>query len=370
MLAPRPFTLSRLTWARRRRGLDQVKLARLIGTSVRSVKAYEAGEYAPAAGAHRRIARELGFPERFFTGDPIDDLIPTASFRARTKLPADIRDAALGSAAVAIAFNSEIERLYALPKPDFPNLGHRRDAEQAANFVRLKWHVDDGPIDGVMQLLESKGVRIFSLPADAAEADTFSLWHHDRPFILLNTAKREDEQRLDLAHELGHLLLHRGRAAGPKTQQAANAFASAFLMPAAEIRADVPRSPSIEQLIPFCRRWGMPLMATAHRLHELELLSDWRYRQLRDAIAVRHVEEEVPAAEQRESSLLLQRVFSTLRSRGLTKHKIASSVHIYPTDLDGLVFGLALKTFDLTASSDRNVARLPPRLTSVRPTTG
>ena len=80
-----------------------------------------------------------------------------------------------------MAFNGEIERLYALPEPDFPNLAHRSDPEQVADFVRRKRDLDERPIDSMMQLLESKGVRIFSLPADAANAGTFSLWHRTSP---------------------------------------------------------------------------------------------------------------------------------------------------------------------------------------------
>ena len=76
-----PFNPSRLTWARRRRGNDQIELGALIGTTVRSIKAYEAGAFAPGAERLRSIARALHFPERFFLGDEIEDLTPKASFQ-------------------------------------------------------------------------------------------------------------------------------------------------------------------------------------------------------------------------------------------------------------------------------------------------
>lgn len=309
MLTTRPITPSRLTWARRRRGLDQVKLADSIGTSVRSIKAYESGEFAPGADSLRGIARALRFPERFFLGDTIDDLIPTAIFRAGTKLSARMRDAALGSAAVAIAFNQEIERFFELPEPDFPDLGHRRSPEQAADFLRLKWHVDDGPIESMMQLLESKGVRIFTLPADAAGVSSFSVWHRDRLFVFLSPANSDAERRFDLAHELGHFVLHQDAPAGPKAQRAASAFASAFLMPTAAMRAEG-ASMTADRLVPLAKAWGVPALAMADRLHKLGLLTEWQYRSFRVEIATKEGRQgSVPGVPQ-ERSELLSRVFA------------------------------------------------------------
>ena len=189
------FNPSRLTWARRRRRKDQVELGALIGTSVRSIKAYEAGVYAPAAERLRHIARALHFPERFFRGDEIQDLTPKATFRAGSRLSAGLRDAALGSAAVAIAFNTAVERLFALPKADLAQPVDGRQPERWADLTRRKWDLGEGPIESMMQLLQAKGVRVFSLPADALDADTFSIWHGELPFIFASTAKRGDEQR-------------------------------------------------------------------------------------------------------------------------------------------------------------------------------
>jgi hypothetical protein len=245
-----------------------------MGSNRSSNYRHDIGQFAPNQEHLRAAAGALRFPERFLRGDDIGQLAPErVSFRYGSKLTARQRDMALGSAAVAIAFNQEIERLFALPEPDFPNLGHRRDPEQVADFLRLKWHVDDGPIKSIMPLFESNGVRIFSLPADAAAADTFSLWHRDRPFILLNLSKREDERRLDLAHELGHLLLHRrSPCSGPKAQEAASSFALAFLMPTDALRTERLQAHSIDDIVAIGQKCGVPPATAAQRLHQLQLL--------------------------------------------------------------------------------------------------
>ena len=151
-------------------------------------------------------------------------------------------------------------------------------------FLRRKWHLGERPIESTMQLVESKGVRVFSLPADAVSANAFSMWRRDQPFVFLDTTKRDDELRFDLALELGHLLLHRqGAPASHKALQVAAAFASALLMPAASMRNEARPPLGIGQLMSLAGKWRTPPPVLAHRLRKLELL--WQYRMLRDHIA-------------------------------------------------------------------------------------
>jgi Zn-dependent peptidase ImmA (M78 family) len=110
-------------------------------------------------------------------------------------------------------------------------------------------------------------------------------------------------------------------------------------MPAAKIREDAPSSPSLDQLILLKTVWGVPPGVMAHRLHELELLSDWQYRTLRIEIAKRGERKDGPAGEPRETSLLLQKVIAALRAQGIAKRTITGVLHIYPKDVDELAFG-------------------------------
>ena len=85
----------------------------------------------------------------------------------------------------------------------------------------------------MIKLLESKGVRVFSLAENTKNVDAFSCWRNDVPYIFLNTFKSADRSRLDAAHELAHLVLHRhgGPRQGREAEIEANSFASSFLMP-------------------------------------------------------------------------------------------------------------------------------------------
>src|SRR5439155_17007878 len=123
-----------------------------------------------------------------------------------------------------------------------PDLSKEGTPESAAISLRGMWGLGELAVKNIVHLLESRGVRIFSLAIDAREVDAFSMWRGTTPFIFLNTQKSSEHSRYDAAHELGHLVLHRhGEPQGQDAERQANEFASAFLMPLASVLAQAPR---------------------------------------------------------------------------------------------------------------------------------
>ena len=97
------FNPSRLTLARKRRGMTMTRLASKIDVELRSVSGYEKGEYCPDEDKLLRLTRTLGFPREFFFGPDLDEPTPdVASFRALKRMTAAQRDTALGSGALAL----------------------------------------------------------------------------------------------------------------------------------------------------------------------------------------------------------------------------------------------------------------------------
>jgi Zn-dependent peptidase ImmA (M78 family) len=99
------------------------------------------------------------------------------------------------------------------------------------------------------------------------------------------------------------------------------------------MHAGAPHPPALEKVIVLAHKWGVPPAAIAHRLHKLGLLSEWQYRKIREQITEHGAAGEgTPVGARRETSSLLQQVFASLHDRGITKYKIAGSLHLY---LDG-----------------------------------
>jgi Zn-dependent peptidase ImmA (M78 family) len=262
--------------------------------------------------------------------------------------------------------NEWIEARFDLPAPDLPDLGRDANPEAAAATVRRAWGLGELPIKNMVHLLESKGVRVYSLAIDAAEVDAFSMWRRNRPFVFLNTLKSAEHGRFDAAHELGHLVLHRHAAPnGQEAEQDANAFASALLMPPASVRAHAPRFATIDNLMRLKKVWGVSLTAMTYRLHKLDLLSEWHYRKLYIEISSRGFRKNEPEGGPREISQVLQKVFAALRAEGVSKEEIAEALRVHPKDIDELVFGLALMSLNgVLNGADRRRTRPPLRVVS------
>src|SRR3546814_14807805 len=82
----------------------------------------------------------------------------------------------------------------------------------------------------------------------------------------------------DAAHELAHLVLHRhGGPQGREAETEANQFASAFLMPHADLVSTIPYVSSIDQILRAKKRWGVAAVALAYRLNKLGLMTEWQY---------------------------------------------------------------------------------------------
>jgi Zn-dependent peptidase ImmA (M78 family) len=338
------FNSLRLSLARRRRGLKKTQLASLIGVDLRSITAYEGGEFAPDDGRLDRIADVLRFPRSFFFGPDLEELDPDiASFRAMKSMSAAQRDVALGSGTIALMLNEWFEERFELPAADLPDLSTEDDPEGAAETLRRLWDLGQLPIRNVVHLLESRGVRVFSLAIDAKQVDAFSMWHGSTPFVFLNTRKSSEHSRFDAAHELGHLVLHRhGSPQGQDAERQANAFASAFLMPRSGVIARAPRFVTVDHLVQLKKAWIVSVAALAYRMHSLRLLSDWHYRQLAIQIAKRGYRRSEPHEAPRETSQVLAKIFATLRDDGIGKSSIASQLNLVTNEVDQLVFGLTL----------------------------
>lgn len=341
------------------------RLAEAIGVEMRSVSGFEKKEFNPSDETIQRIATALRFPLSFFHQEGDIETIDTgaASFRSLSKMSAAQRDMALFSGALTVTLNHAIEQRFELPTPTLPDL-RDSEPEAAAASLRRHWGIGELPIKNLIHLLEANGVRVFSLAIDAAEVDAFSMWREQKPFVFLNTLKNCERSRFDAAHELGHLVLHRHGSpnGGQEIERAANEFASAFLMPRSSVLGYAPKFISIDALLQLKKIWGVSISALTYRMHKLELLTEWQYRELFIQISQRGYRKTEPESLPRETSQVLAKVFSALRSEGVAKSDIAAELHLADEDLDEMVFGLVLNAVKTGVPQETRPGRAKPNL--------
>jgi Zn-dependent peptidase ImmA (M78 family)/DNA-binding XRE family transcriptional regulator len=337
-----------------------VEVAEHVGITAQSVSNYENERQIPSAQVLENLAEALRFPVSFFYAPDFEPLTADkVSFRARSKLSARKRDIALSEARLAIEFHQWMTDRYHLPTSDLPSL-NKPDPETAASIVRAKWNLGSAPIGNTVHLLESHGVRVFSLAPGYSDVDAFSFYWCNVPFIFLNTMKTAERGRFDATHELGHLVLH-GQGCDLtrlQAEQEANDFASAFLMPRESVVAHMPASPLVDQILKGKKIWNVAAFALTYRLHDIGMLSDWHYRTACTELGRRGYRTNELDGIKRESSQLLTKVFSSLRAKGIAVGDVACELAITQEDLNSYVFGLVLTAVD-GGQTDRVAAARP-----------
>jgi Zn-dependent peptidase ImmA (M78 family)/DNA-binding XRE family transcriptional regulator len=359
---------SQITFARVRRRLTKAQLAKELSVTSRSIQNYETGTSTPDSELVAKMAKLLNFPQQFFF---IEEKMPTiaehaASFRSLSKMTDAMKNCALSAGAIAFKINEWIEERFNLPKADLPDL---RDLspEEAAATLRRMWGLGSAPIPNMIHLLESKGIRVFSLAEEAREVDAFCTWYNCRPFVFLNTMKSAERSRFDAAHELGHLVrdvysMQHGAAHGFEMERQADAFASAFLMPRESVIANRPPVFTIKYLMKLKHYWGVSLAALAYRYNALAQVTEWNYRNLCIEMAKNGFRTNEPEPMERESSQLLTKVLDVLQSHKLGRAEIAKNLCISVDEINALTFKLTRLSLVSGEAPTEMFARHPPNL--------
>jgi Zn-dependent peptidase ImmA (M78 family)/transcriptional regulator with XRE-family HTH domain len=195
----------------------------------------------------------------------------------------------------------ELERLSGLPHPQIPKYnidpgrGALREAERIADLARTQLGLGPTlPSVQLRELMEERlAIKTFVLVADSPLSGA-CIFHEEVGGCVLVVAKAIPHMLYTLAHELGHLLVHRETPTvdedlfGLKTprEQFANAFAANLLMPRAamqEMFAAVYRSRAefgALEVIHLARHFGVSFPAMLWRLQNLRLITPQSREQL------------------------------------------------------------------------------------------
>lgn len=336
------FTPQRLTVARRRLGLTITALARETELSTRIISAYENGAAEPSEVTIHLLADRLQVQPGFFSRPEIEEVpLKAVSFRALSKMTAKQRDAALDTGAQIVEFDRWLSSKFRFPDAELPTLpGYA--PETAAATVRARWGLGQQPVRSVVQLLEAHGVRIYALREELRDLDAFSFVADRKPFVLMSTRKSGERGRFDAAHELGHLVLHceHEEPRGQEAENDANRFAAAFLMPADSVKAAGLRNATVPMILQSKRAWGVAAMALAHRLRELELLTDWGYRDVCVQLSRAGYRRGEPGGIPREHSERLRQVLALLREERISVRELATQFEIDAAEVRSWLLGL------------------------------
>lgn len=273
---PSAFNGEMFRLARQFRCLTQKDFALAISAEPSVISRIENGLIVAPDDLALRAAQELNLPLEFFRQPEKVYGLPISVhplWRKKAAVSQRDIDAALANMNVRLLHirrlikSFEFEPVLSLPQFDVES--HRGDIEKIAILVRRTWQMPNGPIGNLTEWVERAGCFVVHTNLPDAAMDGVTLRSPDLPpVIFLNRSLSSDRMRFTLAHELGHLIMHRYPTQNMETE--ANTFAGHLLVPAADIkpyfrgrRIDLPLLASLKP------EWKVAMQSLLYRASEL-----------------------------------------------------------------------------------------------------
>lgn len=290
--------------ARIYRGYSITELAELTGISKQTLSAYENNKRALTPENKMKLMQALDFPVEFFDKGMIAKVDNQTVFFRALKSTIEKDRQSIAESLLYITYVYEVLESYVnfpvfnipnnlLEKYDFKAEDNFNVIEDIAMYLRQFWDIGDRPINNIQDLLERNGIFIIKNYSKNEKIDAFStsvkvnngsIVH----FVDVLETKSQSRINFDIAHELGHIILHKGltkeqySAYFNKIEKDANRFASAFLMPESNaydklcnLIAFKPRF-----FIPVANYFNVSIQAAVRRAKDLNIIDDYTYSSL------------------------------------------------------------------------------------------
>ena len=279
----------RVRLARRKAGLSLRGLSAAMDGRVtpQAIGKYERGESVPSSGVLVALSGALGVSLSYLMDT---QGIEVEGVEFRTKASTTARDRANVKTEVLewIERYLQIEAVLELESAQWQcpieaprELRQVGDSEQLAVDVRQEWQLGIDPIPNMTELLEEKGLKVLSVALPGRVSGLTCLIKRpgsrpDLPVVVANSQFTLERRRFTLAHELAHRLIETDSLSKREEEDAANAFASAFLMPRDHLLREAGRSRKAlgyKELIGLKRLYRVSGSALLVRLQQLNVIS-------------------------------------------------------------------------------------------------
>ena len=291
------FNGQRLKTARTIKGLSVAEFAEKIGVQRQTVSMYENNKISePDYFRVQKMSQVLDFPIDFFL-DAQDDKVETSNavyFRSLLTTNKKYRyeqQVKINFVSIIYAYISEYISFPALNLPDRSEIS---SIEEAAEKLRDCWGLGRGPIDNLIHYVEQQGIIVTSFSTTTSDIDAFSQRlsiDGDERYVIAVSNNKDTASRLhfDIAHELGHILLHDWEddieLLSPSDfrehEQQANEFASAFLLPKDTFAKDVGKYAGVfNYYIELKKKWKVSIAAMIRRSMTLGLINYEKYQSM------------------------------------------------------------------------------------------
>lgn len=283
----------RLKQARVRAKLSLEALSQKMDGTItkQAISKYEKGLMAPSSSSLIALAKALDTSLDFFFRPLSPDLQNLeVSFRKKSNIGVKEIES------LKVTIQDDIERFLEIesiigkddnkPKPITEGivLSNHNDMVEQAKRLRREWNLGHMPISNIQDMLESNGVKVVFFDGPDGFDGVSGVVNRDNFIMVLNTkVDMVERKRFTAMHELAHLLFNKffDRSLSKLDQEKmCHAFANEMLIPG-EVLKDAfegKKKISFEELVYFQELYGISIDAIVHKLNDMGIFSDSRYR--------------------------------------------------------------------------------------------
>lgn len=270
------FNPSLFLLLRERQGLSQKALSEELKVAQSEISKAEGGKKIPGEALLEKAAKLFGCTPDFFARPEV--VLPDAGIRHRKRstLSATARARIEAEAVARMLDVGVFSAALGGMRSDLPPRDGR-SPEEMARALRTFWKVPAGPVEDLAGLVERHNILLLPFDFGTELLDAFAIPQPDPDApvcIAVNTAPGfpPDRCRFTLAHELGHVVLHREEFAtdadAARQEKEADRFAGEFLAPAGDIKPDLAPPPTFARLRELKRKWRMSMSSLVFRAKE------------------------------------------------------------------------------------------------------
>ena len=290
----------KLRIARHLAGYSTTDLAKELGVSKQSLSQYENGaELKPEV--YFKILTILNC-EKDFLEIPLKDqlIIKNTFFRASANANAAERRYQETKTTILGQLYAFLSKYLNFPKLNLPSFDESMTIEDKALELRKFWNLGDKPILNMIKCLENNGIIVSTFNSSNTEeknkidgyTQQFTVINNNELVNLFCVVVENDKRSLSrknfsLAHELGHIILHRHDDYMEKTkleqaviEKEANDFAAAFLMPRDRFLEDLKYVRNLDSFVNLKHKWYVSIGAMMIRAKELKHITEQEYLRL------------------------------------------------------------------------------------------
>lgn len=266
------------------RGVSLEQLANALRVTKQAVSKYEHGKSTPASDAIRKMSALLKMPQKYLLKKNVefDNVCSTLFFRSTSSTKKRHKEYANIIGLWGYEIIREIDNLRRVDLSTDKELS----IPEKAIELRRQWGIGTLPIKNLIDVLERHGFYIFTIDSADMETDAYSRIINGVPIIVINKHKGTSvRRRFSLAHELGHLVLHKDlqdrefRDRSNMFEQEANLFAEHFLMPSDSFENSI-ISPKLDHFVQMKEEWGVSIAAMIYHCGQLGVINSRKVRSL------------------------------------------------------------------------------------------